>query len=124
VVDDGEWHEALADADLVDNHGVGVTIDEARIVLVRRRGMIDALAAVCSHAGGPLDQGTVTGDAIKCPWHGSEFCLADGSVVRGPAASAQPRYETRVRAGMVQVRRADPEYRAALDVTAPKPVDA
>ena len=124
VVDDGEWHEALADADLVDDHGVGVTIDEARIVLVRRRGVIDALAAVCSHAGGPLDQGSVTGDAIKCPWHGSEFCLADGSVVRGPAASAQPRYETRVRAGMVEVRRADPEHRAALDLTAPKPVDA
>jgi nitrite reductase/ring-hydroxylating ferredoxin subunit len=107
VVADGEWHEACRAADLVEDHPFGVTVDGNRIVLVRRRGEVYALAAVCSHAGGPLDRGEVHGAVIQCPWHGSEFCLYDGSVMRGPAASAQPGYATRVTDGAVYVRLAD-----------------
>jgi nitrite reductase/ring-hydroxylating ferredoxin subunit/uncharacterized membrane protein len=107
VVADEMWREACSAQDLVDDHPVGVTVDGTRIVLVRRSGRVFALAAVCNHAGGPLDRGTVVGDAIRCPWHGSEFCLGDGTVARGPAAAAQPVYETRVRDGVVEVRRGD-----------------
>jgi nitrite reductase/ring-hydroxylating ferredoxin subunit len=42
---------------------------------------------------------------IQCPWHGSEFCLRDGAVFRGPAASPEPAYATRVRGGLVEIRR-------------------
>jgi nitrite reductase/ring-hydroxylating ferredoxin subunit/uncharacterized membrane protein len=121
VLDDEEWHEAWLFDDLVDDQPVGVTIDDARIVLVRRRGRVFALAAVCTHAGGPLDQGEVQGDVIVCPWHGSEFCLWDGVVERGPAVTPEPVYATRVRAGTVEVHRVeDPAERFALgELSAP-----
>lgn len=78
------------------------------VVLVQQGGRIDALSATCTHAGGPLDEGSLAGDGdercIRCPWHASSFRLADGSVERGPAAAPQPRWEAKVDGGRVLVR--------------------
>lgn len=74
------------------------------VVLVRRGDVVHALKETCSHAGGPLSEGTLHGDVIECPWHASRFRLADGSVAHGPATSRQVRYEARVNAGQVEVR--------------------
>ena len=54
--------------------------------------------------GGPLSEGELKDGSVVCPWHGSRFCLADGSVLDGPATIPQPRYETRVRNGQIEVR--------------------
>ena len=54
--------------------------------------------------GGPLGEGTIAEDCVTCPWHGSIFRFADGAVVRGPARSPQPRYETRVSGDRIEVR--------------------
>ena len=67
-----------------------------------------ALAHTCAHLGAPLSEGKLEGDVVQCPWHGSRFDFRDGSVDRGPAAYPQPKYETRVRDGMVEVRLARP----------------
>ncbi len=75
------------------------------IVLVVRRGdRFYAIANVCSHAGGPLDEGKLEGDIVTCPWHGSRFCIVDGSVKGGPATFPQPSFEARLRDGQVEVR--------------------
>lgn len=90
-------------------HRVAVWDEVARkevgIVLVRQGGRVHAMGARCAHAGGPLDQGWVVDGAIVCPWHGSRFDLATGRPVTGPAVCPQPRYETRVRDGAVELRR-------------------
>jgi nitrite reductase/ring-hydroxylating ferredoxin subunit/uncharacterized membrane protein len=65
------------------------------IVVVRNGDSILALHAQCSHAGGPLHEGTLVKDQIECPWHGSRFHLANGHVARGPAMYSQPAYELR-----------------------------
>jgi nitrite reductase/ring-hydroxylating ferredoxin subunit len=41
---------------------------------------------------------------VVCPWHGSRFDLCTGEVRAGPAVYPQPRYETRVRSGLVEIR--------------------
>jgi nitrite reductase/ring-hydroxylating ferredoxin subunit/uncharacterized membrane protein len=65
-----------------------------------------ALHAVCAHAGGPLDKGTVVDGCVECPWHGSRFRLEDGHVQRGPAVYDQPRFEIRETAdGGLEARR-------------------
>lgn len=59
---------------------------------------IHAIGNTCTHAGGPLNEGTwVGGDRceIACPWHGSIFCVKDGSVKGGPATFPEPVFETR-----------------------------
>ena len=45
------------------------------LVLVRIGDTVHALHAVCAHAGGPLDKGTVVDGCIECPWHASRFRL-------------------------------------------------
>jgi nitrite reductase/ring-hydroxylating ferredoxin subunit/uncharacterized membrane protein len=76
------------------------------LVFVRIADTVFALHAVCSHAGGPLAQGTFADGCIECPWHGSRFRLTDGHVRRGPAVYDQPSYEIRVaEGGGYEVRR-------------------
>ncbi len=76
------------------------------VVLVRLGLQMFAMSATCTHAGGPLDEGTLEGDVVQCPWHGSRFCIRDGRVQTGPATTREPRYEVRVNNGQVEVRRA------------------
>jgi nitrite reductase/ring-hydroxylating ferredoxin subunit len=86
-----------------------VTLDGVTVVLVRQGAVVHALGGTCTHRGGPLADGTVGVDVIRCPWHGSEFRLVDGEVVRAPATTPEPAYETRVRDGLVQVRAREAE---------------
>ena len=65
------------------------------LAVIRNGDRILAVHAQCAHAGGPLAEGSLVGDAIECPWHGSRFRLADGHVVRGPAVYDQPAYDVR-----------------------------
>jgi nitrite reductase/ring-hydroxylating ferredoxin subunit/uncharacterized membrane protein len=99
------WTDVLADADLAAGEHRRVPAGSVSVLLVRDGDRVEALDSVCSHLGGPLEEGTVDGGCVTCPWHGSTFRLADGAVVRGPATAAQPGYETRVEEGRIQVRR-------------------
>ncbi|TME03997.1 MAG: Rieske (2Fe-2S) protein [Chloroflexi bacterium] len=77
-------------------------------LIVRKDGVLHAIGAVCSHAGGPLEEGTLDGDVVTCPWHSSRFCIDDGHVTGGPATFSQPPLLVRERNGAVEVRLAHP----------------
>lgn len=66
------------------------------------------LANRCSHRGGPLSEGELAGGCVRCPWHGSEFEVRSGRVVRGPATVDQPAYEVRRSGPDLEVRRSEP----------------
>jgi len=74
------------------------------IFLLKRGEAIYALANKCSHLGGPLSEGKMVGNSIQCPWHGSRFCVKDGSVVDGPATHPLPVLDVQLREGQVYVR--------------------
>jgi nitrite reductase/ring-hydroxylating ferredoxin subunit/uncharacterized membrane protein len=78
------------------------------VVLLRHHGLLHAIGAVCAHAGGPLEQGTVDGEVVTCPWHSSRFRFADGKVIGGPATFDQPLLQVRERGGAVEVKLAHP----------------
>jgi nitrite reductase/ring-hydroxylating ferredoxin subunit/uncharacterized membrane protein len=100
-----DWTVVLDDErELVEDRPRMVTAGEREILLVRRPEGVVALDNRCTHAGWPLAGGEVRDGCITCPNHGSVFRLDDGSVVAAPAASPQPRYETRVRDRAVEVR--------------------
>jgi nitrite reductase/ring-hydroxylating ferredoxin subunit len=96
------------ESDLNGGKLVGVDLEGDSVVVSRSEesGEVCAIAATCSHLGGPLDEGKRDGDVIVCPWHGSRFDLCSGEVRGGPAVYPQPRYEARVRADKVEVRAA------------------
>jgi nitrite reductase/ring-hydroxylating ferredoxin subunit/uncharacterized membrane protein len=103
-----DWTPVLADSELHDNTPKRAELGDVSILLRRRGGVIDAISNRCTHAGGPLDEGTFDGSGadvcVTCPWHQSTFRLRDGAVVHGPAAVPQPSYESRVRDGTIELR--------------------
>ena len=103
------WHDLCKLSDLPDGRAVRRRLGYLALVVIRSGTEVTALADQCAHLGGPLHQGRLAASdgerCIVCPWHGSTFRVADGSVVHGPATARQPAFDVRVtEAGMVQVR--------------------
>jgi glycine betaine catabolism B len=66
--------------DLREGSLLGVQIDSKRIVLTMVEGKVYAMNAVCSHKGAPLEEGTLLGHDLKCPWHFALFDVRNGKV--------------------------------------------
>jgi len=104
------WHELCRIYDLPDGRPVRRQLGYLSLFVLRQGSDVMVLADHCAHLGGPLHQGTLTGDAdgelcITCPWHGSTFRVLDGSVAHGPATARQPGFDARIAdGGMVEVR--------------------
>ena len=75
------------------------------VYLLKRGNVINAISNTCSHAGGPLHEGTIEDNIVICPWHASRFDLRTGAVRGGPATVSQVRYDARIAEGRVEVRR-------------------
>jgi nitrite reductase/ring-hydroxylating ferredoxin subunit len=106
------WTDAGLEFDeLTSGSAVAVEVGGVSVLISRSGRSVHAIANRCTHRGGPLDEGEIADGCVTCPWHGSRFDLADGSVQKGPATRPQPTLEARVSDGRVQVRRRD-EVRA------------
>jgi nitrite reductase/ring-hydroxylating ferredoxin subunit/uncharacterized membrane protein len=99
----GEYEAVLNDTQLPVGRLKRVDVRNIPVLLVRQGGQIHALADTCSHLGCSLAEGKLQTDRIVCACHGSEFALADGRVLGGPAVYPQPLFDTRVRNGMIEV---------------------
>lgn len=62
-----------------------VVVDGLEILLCNVDGNLYAIEDVCTHDGGPLDQGTLEGECVVCPRHGATFDVRTGDVVTLPA---------------------------------------
>ena len=77
------------------------TVNELDVLVVNLNGQFVCLAGRCTHAGAPLAEGTLDGEVLTCPWHGSQFKITDGSVIRGPAEKPLKVYSSVVRDGFL-----------------------
>jgi len=73
-------------------HATRVVVDGTAVAVFNVGGVLFGVDAKCTHVGGPLDRGRVTGTTVTCPLHGSEFDLRTGAVVRGPASTPVKSY--------------------------------
>jgi nitrite reductase/ring-hydroxylating ferredoxin subunit len=99
-----EFTPILAAAELPEATPTKASFGATTLVLVRRGDVVNALKETCSHAGGPLSEGTLHGETIVCPWHRSAFRLSDGAVRHGPATSRQVAYRARIAEGQVEIQ--------------------
>jgi nitrite reductase/ring-hydroxylating ferredoxin subunit/uncharacterized membrane protein len=99
-----KWTDVAAVRGLVAGKPRRVDVDGTPVLLLRQGDRIRAIGATCPHLGGPLDEGSVEGDTVTCPWHGSVFCLDDGALIHGPAMMPVAAYEVRVEEGRVAIR--------------------
>ena len=103
------WHDLCDVGDLPDRRPVRRQLGYLSLLVYRAGPEVSVLSDRCSHLGGPLHQGRIVVErglaCVACPWHGSTFAVADGTVVHGPATARQPSFETRVSdSGRVELR--------------------
>jgi len=99
-----DWTDVAALDDLPDGKPKRVEADGTPVLLLREGDRIRAIGATCPHLGGPLDEGSIEGDTVTCPWHGSVFCLDNGALVHGPALTPVAAYEVKVEGDRISIR--------------------
>ena len=82
---------------------VGRVGDDA-VLLARRGNEFFAIGATCTHYGGPLAEGLLVDDTVRCPWHHACFSLRTGEALKAPALGPVSCWSTEVRDGKVFVR--------------------
>jgi nitrite reductase/ring-hydroxylating ferredoxin subunit/uncharacterized membrane protein len=97
------WQHLMPASDLPEGTPARQMLGEVPVVAIRTGGAVYVLADRCSHMSGPLSDGELADGCLTCPWHGSVFRIADGSVARGPATAPQPAFQVREVGGAIQV---------------------
>lgn len=107
------WHPLASLSDIVDGQLEHHSVKGTSLLVFRQGDEISVLSDTCSHLSAPLHDGEIVrrGDAstddgpcVECPWHQSVFSLRTGDVVHGPATSPQPKFDTRITNGRVEIR--------------------
>ena len=107
-----KYIDAAKLSDLPPGSCLSVDLDDTGrgIALFNVGGELFALDNTCPHAGGPLGEGTLQGDLVRCPWHGWRFNVRTGRCVKNPidewAASCFP---LKVENGTIQVALKHPD---------------
>jgi NADPH-dependent 2,4-dienoyl-CoA reductase/sulfur reductase-like enzyme/nitrite reductase/ring-hydroxylating ferredoxin subunit len=110
--------DQLADGAMLPGH-----VGDDAILLARRGDAYFAIGAECTHYHGPLAEGLMVGDTVRCPWHHACFSLRTGEAVGAPAFDPVACWRTEVRNGKVVVlEKAAPkqEIRIASAAAAPQ----
>src|SRR3954469_12802439 len=71
--------------DLPDGAMIVGRVDAEDVLLARHGDALFAVGAHCTHYHGPLADGMMVGDTVRCPWHHACFSLRTGEAIRAPA---------------------------------------
>jgi NADPH-dependent 2,4-dienoyl-CoA reductase/sulfur reductase-like enzyme/nitrite reductase/ring-hydroxylating ferredoxin subunit len=90
--------DRLADGEMLAGH-----VGDDAVLLARRGDAYFAIGASCSHYHGPLAEGLLVGDTVRCPWHHACFSLRTGEAIGAPAFDAVGCWRTERRGDSVVV---------------------
>ena len=113
--------EGIRLADLPDGSKLVGHCGDAQVLLVRRGAEIFAVDAHCTHYNGPLGEGLVAGDTVRCPWHHACFSLRTGEALRAPAFTPLACWRVEERDGYIFVLG---KRKGAEPTTSERPVEA
>lgn len=97
------WNAVAKAEDIAAGSAVVVEAGGKRIALCNTGDGIYAIDDVCTHDGGPLDQGKLDGIEIECPRHGARFDVTNGRALCLPAVRPVKTYPVRVEGGEVEI---------------------
>jgi apoptosis-inducing factor 3 len=78
-------------------------VGDAQVLLARIGDDVFAIGSQCTHYGGPLGEGLMVGDTVRCPWHHACFSLRTGEALRAPALKPVSRWRVDQREGTCYV---------------------
>ena len=96
--------QGIAARELAEGAMLAGHVGGDEVLLVRRNGAVYAIGVQCTHYHGPLAEGLLVGDTIRCPWHHACFDLKTGEALAAPALSTLPCWTVDERGGRVAVR--------------------
>lgn len=79
--------QGISSSELNDGGMLQGHVGDDAVLLARRGDDVFAIGATCTHYGGPLHEGVIDGDTVRCPWHHACFSLRTGEALRAPALS-------------------------------------
>ncbi len=91
-------------AELPDGGKLVGHVEKEPVLLVRRGAEVFAIGAQCTHYNGPLAEGLIVDDTVRCPWHHACFDLRTGEALRAPALSPVDIWRVDERDGKIIVR--------------------
>jgi NADPH-dependent 2,4-dienoyl-CoA reductase/sulfur reductase-like enzyme/nitrite reductase/ring-hydroxylating ferredoxin subunit len=96
--------QGIALAELQDGHMLVGHVAGEQVLLVRRGAEMFAVGTHCTHYHGPLVDGLIVGETVRCPWHHACFDLRTGEAVSAPALSPVESWSVEQRDGRIFVR--------------------
>ncbi len=87
-----------------------IEVDGEPVCLTRVDGTIYAFTDNCTHISGPLNEGDLDGCVVTCPWHGAQFDVRNGKVVRGPARQDLYTYPVKIEDNTIFISLPDEEF--------------
>ena len=99
-----DLRQGVALGDLPDGGMLAGHAGGEAVLLVRRGEDVFAVGAICTHYGGPLAEGLVVGETVRCPWHHACFSLRTGEALRAPALNPVSCWRVERRGGAVYVQ--------------------
>src|SRR5690349_9982760 len=96
--------QGIPGSDLKEGAMLAGRVGDDEVLLVRRGGAVCAIAAHCTHYHGPLAEGLVVGNTIRCPWHHACFDLTTGEALAAPALSPLTCWNVEERDGKIVVK--------------------
>jgi NADPH-dependent 2,4-dienoyl-CoA reductase/sulfur reductase-like enzyme/nitrite reductase/ring-hydroxylating ferredoxin subunit len=91
-------------ADLAEGGMILGQVAGEAVLLARSGGAMFAIGAECTHYHGPLAEGALVNDTVRCPWHHACFSLRTGEALRAPALDPVTCWRVEQREGTIYVR--------------------
>ena len=95
--------KVLQENDLRPNEIKGVQADGKNVLVTNINGEYFAIGNICMHMGCRLSNGTLSGENIECPCHGSTYSVKSGNIIKGPTKKPEPVYQVKVEGGQILV---------------------
>src|ERR1700751_2911787 len=117
-LDGPDFAQGVALADVAESSMILGHVAGDAVLLARRGHELFAIGAECTHYHGPLAEGVLVGDTVRCPWHHACFSLRTGEALRAPALNPVAGWRVEPQDGKIYVReKLEPAERRARTVS-------
>lgn len=91
-----EFTKVAAVSEIPSGSMKGFMVNGEKLLVANINGNFYAMGSICTHRGGPLEEGELSGNTLTCPWHGAQFDVTTGTPTMPPAQMPVKKFEVKV----------------------------